>query len=307
MSLTSARILFGTLDLPTAKRAGADVEEGTLGGRPATIMRPRTSPPWPAVLFANGATPDGRAHPTVRRLGLALAASGYLVYVPDLPGIAAGELVPGTLAAAIACTNEAADSPEARSGRIGLIGVSVGGTLALLTAADPGLSARVSVVACIAPYTDLRKVMMLATTGMYPGPHGFEPYSVPEELTAGLGRSFVALHSWTSATEDLLVNTDPHRFGALYQALPEEVREIAASLSPVRSAANVLAPIEIATARRDRYFPLAESEALADAARNVRITVTSALAHATPAMRVSNLAGVARLHGFFARSLAAAL
>ena len=125
-------------------------------------------------------------------------------------------------------------------------------------------------------------------------------------LTAGLGRSFAALHSWTSATEALLVNADPHRFGALYDALPEEVREIAASLSPVRSAANVLAPIEIATARRDRYFPLGESQALADVARDVRITVTSALAHATPAMRVSNLAGVARLHGFFARSLAAA-
>ena len=77
-------------------------------------------------------------------------------------------------------------------------------------------------------------------------------------------------------------------------------------LSPLRSAAGLTAPVEIATAPRDKYFPLAESLALQREVRHVRITITSALAHATPRMSLGNLAAFAQLQGFFARSLRAA-
>jgi hypothetical protein len=78
------------------------------------------------------------------------------------------------------------------------------------------------------------------------------------------------------------------------------------SLSPLRSAARLTAHIEIATAPRDKYFPLAESLALQRAAANVRITVTPALAHATPRMSLKGVGALLQLHGFFARSLDAA-
>jgi hypothetical protein len=103
----------------------------------------------------------------------------------------------------------------------------------------------------------------------------------------------------------LLINRDPARFSSLYAALPEFVRQAVVSLSPVRSAAHLLAPIEIATAPRDAYFPVAESLALASAAPNARVTVTTALAHAVPTMSFRSIGGVARLHRFFARALAA--
>jgi dienelactone hydrolase len=317
------------------------VEEGALGPWRTTIVRPSTPPPWPAVLFANGATPDGRAHPGVRRLGLALAHSGYLVFIPDLPGIATGEMSLRTLAAAVDCATRAADSAETEGGRVGLVGVSVGGTLALLAAAAPDLAARISVVACVAPFTDLEKVMMLATTGAYPASGGHVAYAVPSSLPVGLARSLVAILSPTpdvralrrvvdrldatsadplsplretpcrslgpaaAAAQELLINRDPGRFPHLYAELPESVRQAAVSLSPLRAAAKLLAPIEIATAPRDRYFPVAESLALASEARNVRVTVTAALAHAVPTMSLRSIGGVARLHGFFVRSLAA--
>ncbi len=141
-------------------------------------------------MFVNGATPDGRAHSGVRRFAASLARAGYLVFIPELPGVAAGELSLPTLAASVDCAMRAADSAEARHGRIGLVGVSVGGTLALLTAASAELSARISVVACIAPFTDLEKVLMLATTGMYPGPDG---RALPRTaaLALGVARSLV--------------------------------------------------------------------------------------------------------------------
>jgi acetyl esterase/lipase len=188
-------VLAHTIDVPGTRRpAGsvAEVGESALDGRPCLVVRPRTPPPWPAILFVNGATPDGRAHSGVRRFVSSLARAGYVVFVPDLPGIASGELSPRTLAAAVECATGGADAVETRAGRIGLVGVSIGGTLALLVAAVPELAPRISVVAAIAPFTDLEKVMMLATTGVYRDLGRPEQYPVPPSLAVGLARSLVA-------------------------------------------------------------------------------------------------------------------
>ena len=293
-------------------------------------------------MFVNGATPDGRAHPGVRRFAASLARAGYLVFIPELPGVAVGELSLPTLAASVECAVMAADSPETRNGRIGLFGVSVGGTLALLAAATPALSARISVVACIAPFSDLRKVVMLATTGTYPGPDGWHAYPVPPALQVGVARSLVgildpspdmqalgrlvgsldpaspdplgrlretpcrSLGPAAAAAQELLVNRDPARFDDLFAALPDALRRVVDSLSPLRSAAHLSAPIEIATSPQDKYFPLAESLALEGRVEAVRVTVTSALAHATPALSLGRVGGLARLEGFIARTLGAA-
>ena len=305
-------------------------------------VRPRTPPPWPAVMFVNGATPDGRAHSGVRRFAASLARAGYAVFIPELPGVAAGELSLLTLAASVECAARAAESAETRDGRIGLFGVSVGGTLALLTAATPDLAARISVVTCIAPFSDLEKVTMLATTGMYPGPGGPEPYPVSPALTVGVARSLVAILDPTSdkselgraletldpaspdplsrlraapckslgpaaaATQALLLNRDPERFGDLFAALPEALRHTVTTLSPLRSAGRISAPIEIATAPQDKYFPLAESLALRNEVAGARITVTSALAHATPRLTLGSVRDLTQLQGFIARTLGAA-
>ncbi len=293
-------------------------------------------------MFMNGATPDGRAHPGVRRFAASLARAGYLVFIPELPGVAAGELSLPTLAAAVECAVKAADSAETRSGRLGLFGVSVGGSLALLAAATPELSARISVVACIAPFTDLEKVTMLATTGMYPGTNGWHAYPVSPALRVGVARSLVGILDPTpdaqalervvrsldpaspdplsllraapcgslgpaaAAAQALLVNGDPARFEELFAALPDTQRGVIESLSPLRSAALLSAPVEIATAPRDKYFPLAESLALQKEVRGARITVTSALAHATPRLTPRSVRDLAKLQGFIARSLDAA-
>jgi pimeloyl-ACP methyl ester carboxylesterase len=338
----AARVLAHTLEIPTIgwKRTFNGVVDEALGSWPAVVVRPTTPPPWPAIIFVNGATPEGRTHAVVRRLAVSLARIGHVVFVPDLPGIANGELSPRTLGAAIECATCAADAAETHDGRIALVGVSIGGTVALLVAAAAELAGRVSVVAAIAPFTDLEKVMMLATTGTYPGERGPEPYDVPPSLAIGLARSLVASLSPTpdaralgsalaridplspdplrplrespcrslgpaaGPAQALLLNRDPSRFADLYAALPADVRRVVASLSPLRSATKLTAPVEIATAPRDAYFPLAESLALQRAAPHVRITVTPALAHARPRMR--NVLAFAKLEGFFARSLSSA-
>jgi len=305
-------VLAATLELPRpalpGRRSSAPtIAEHVVGDQPTTVVRPPSPPPWPAMVFANGATPDGRRHPVVLRLGAALARRGYAVYIPDLPGIVDGVLTPTTLGAAIAGCTAVADSPQTRGGRVGLVGVSVGGTLALLAAADDRISRRVSVVACVAPFTDLERVILLATTGMYRGEHGLERYAVPPELAAGLGRSIEQLGpvEGDPAVRALLVNRDPARFDDLYRRLPAEIRDTVHALSPRRLMEHLVAPVEIATSPRDRYFPVDESLALARNS-NVRVTITPVLAHARPHLDPRSVVGVVQLERFFARSLAAA-
>ena len=340
-------MLGATLDLPGTRALARlskapTVRDSVFAGTASTIVRPGMPPPWPALVFVNGATPDGRTHPMVLRLSLALARSGQLVFIPDLPGIAGGELSPATLGAAIAYVRAAADSAESRQSRIGLAGVSVGASLALLTAAEPGLAERVSVVACVAPYTDMANVMLLATTGTYRSGQRFEPYAVPAYLWVGLARSVTAilppspeiealtaeLRSVDPAAADpaatfrdrsfhelgdepaavlaLLTNRDPEQFDSLYAGLPAHVKATVTALSPLHAAPGLRAPVEIVTAPRDRYFPVAESRALVVATPRARLTVTSLLAHATPRLHPRYLTELGRLDGFFVRALLAA-
>jgi acetyl esterase/lipase len=329
-------ILLTTLSLPRAcalARIGRrpTVHDTSVAGISTTVFRPPSTPPWPTLVFMNGATPDGRTHPTVQRLGTALARVGIAVFIPDLHGVSAGELSPKTLAQSVAVTEAAAGSSEAEGERVALAGVSVGGTLALLTAADDRVRDRISVVACVAPFGDLAEVMRLATT--HP--------AAPNYLRTGLARSLAAMLAVTPETDalyhqlraidpdsgkavqfpehafrragaeaerlyDLLANTSPERFDELYGALPGDIHRAVASLSPIRVADRIRAPVEIATAPRDTYFPLSQARALAAASPQVRLTITSLLAHATPRLSPRYLVELSRLDAYFVRALAAA-
>src|SRR5215218_629872 len=134
------------------------VEETIVAGHQSTVVRPGDGRRWPAVVFVNGATRAGRHHPQVERLARGLARSGFLVVVPELPGLRAGEITPATTAATTRVAEATASRPDVRGGRVALYGVSVGASLALLAAERPGLAQRVSVVGGEAPWADLRRI-----------------------------------------------------------------------------------------------------------------------------------------------------
>ena len=311
------------------------VEETVVGGAPSTVVRPGSGRRWPAIVFVNGATRPGRHHPQVERLSLGLARAGFLVVVPDLPGLRSGTITPATTAAAVRVAEATARRPDARGHRVGLYGVSVGASLALLAAEDPRLAARVTVVGGEAPWVDLRRIVRLTTTGLYDGrPYATDPYAslaVGRSLAAGLppggGRSrllrqleavpddaarpLAALdpaeyRSGARALAELLVNRDAGRFARLYGRLPERVRASVDALSPLRGAARLRAPAELASSPHDKYFPADESRSLAEAAAGVHVTVTSTFDHAVPRLSFGDLSGLARFDGFVVRFLRAA-
>jgi pimeloyl-ACP methyl ester carboxylesterase len=316
-------------------------EETILGGVPVLLVRPGEGRAWPAIVFVNGVTRRGRFHPTVQRLAHALARAGYLVIVPDPPGLRTGILSSLTLAATKSVVRAVSARVDAR-GPIALFGVSVGGALALLAAEDPELSGRVRVVAALAPYTNLADVVRIATTGTYVQRGRLRRYrSKPfaalvaaRSLAAALPHAadrrllltrlapvsqnaldplrplralrFGRLHRAARALLRLLLNRDPARFAALYDALPLSTRAAVSALSPLSGAASLRAPVLVVSAPHDKYFPPDQTRALAARAARVQLTVTPALAHAIPHFSVRDLRGVVDFDLFVVRALHAA-
>jgi pimeloyl-ACP methyl ester carboxylesterase len=316
------------------------VTETSIAGRPSTLARPEGSGPWPAVVFVNGATRRGRFHPDVQRLARGLARAGYLAVVPDLPGLPYGEISLDTLDATIRAASAVAARPDVRDHRIALLGVSVGATLALLAAESPALAGHVRLVAGIAPYTSLRKVVRLATTGTYAGPGGVIRYDADPYVRLAIARSLVAglpagrdrrllgrvlrevddkdshplavLRSRAPALRSpaaaavtrVLLNRDPARFERLYARVPASLRTIVEALSPLARAGRLRSRVELATAPEDKYFPPNESRALARASgADVSVTVTRTLTHAIPEPSFGSIADLFRFDGFVVRVL----
>ena len=315
------------------------VDEITVSGAPTTLARPSGSGPWPGAVFLNGATRRGRLHPDVQDLARGLARAGYVALVPDLPGLPLGEITDKTVASAAAVTRAAAARADVARGRVALIGVSAGATLALLVAERPGFSTRVSLVAGLAPYSDLRRVVRLATTGTYAVGARLVRYETGPYLKLAVARSLVAnlppggdrrallvalervdddsptplavlrrfdrrrLPAEPRAVVTVLLNRSPRRFDRLYARLSARVRAGIRRLSPLAFARRLTVPVELASSPRDKYFPPAESRALAARAPGVRVTVTGSLDHAVPEPSLSAVRDLIRFDAFVVRGL----
>lgn len=311
-----------------------------IGGSPATVVRPGGRGPWPALIFVNGATAKGRFEPHVVRLGLGLARAGFLVVVPDLPGLRQGEITPRAVDALEAVAIQVSRRGDARGGRVGLLGVSVGGSIALLAAERPSLRGHVSSVAAIAPYVDLEQMTLLATTGHYRAGGKFVRYRTGSFLTLALARSLAGSIPAGSQTQTLLndllstsdssttptaaacdllaegrltgeaipvarlvCNRDPHRFAALWSALPRSLRRVAAQLSPITAATRLRFPVYLASSPHDEYFPPAQSQELTDRAPDVHVTISSTLSHVLPEPSPDDLESLWSFDGFVISAL----
>ncbi|CAN5280071.1 hypothetical protein BH24ACT19_BH24ACT19_20460 [soil metagenome] len=315
------------------------VEDGYVAGNPALIVRPGGEGPWPAIFFVNGTVQEGRELPEVRRLAEGFARAGYLVVVPDLPGLRSDKIMPETAAETVEVAREVADLPDTRGGEVGLVGVSTGATLALLAAGDPEVREDVSVVSGVAPYSDIRTVLNVATTGHYREDGELVPYETDPFLSYVIARSLVATlpegedrEKLTSELEEvyrydpnplaglrdrstddlgpeaesvveLLANRDPGRFDELYEALPEGVRKDLKELSPLAEVEYIEAPVELISGPRDKYFPVSESYAVSRIAPDLRVTVSGALDHSELSFSLREVPAFLRVNGFVVRSL----
>jgi pimeloyl-ACP methyl ester carboxylesterase len=342
-----AVVVIGTvLEAPVLTPAAEAVSgeprfgEETVAGNPALVARPAGEGPWPAVFFVNGTVPEGRKLPEARRLAEGFARAGYLVVLPDLPGLMEDRITPKTVDETAEVARAVAGRPDAAGGEVSMVGISTGATLALLAAERPAAGDRVSLVAGVAPYSDIRTILNVATTGRYGTADGsfarhdadpFLSYVVARSMIAALppGPDRRALSAEMEAvgrehpdplgglrlreTQDLdpdaaavvalLANRDPARFDGLYSDLPEGVRADLEALSPLAGTGKIGAPVEVATGPNDRYFPASESRNLDAVAPDLRVTVTPAIDHAELHVSPQDATAFAGFDAFVVRAL----
>jgi len=342
-------VISSVLDVPVltpaveAAGGGPRSSQARVAGNPSLVVRPAGEGPWPAIFLVNGTVPEGRRLPAVRNLAEGFARAGYLVVVPDLPGLTEDKITPQSADAVTRVARAISGRSDAEGGKVALVGVSTGATLSLLAAEDPRLKGKVSLVAGVAPYSHIKTVLSIATTGHYRRPDGelvryeatpFLSYVVARSLVATLppgedGRTLSKelegagresphplsglrsrqtddLGPGASSVVRLLANRDPERFDALYAALPDETRHDLEELSPLAGTGRIRVPVELATGPHDKYFPPSQSYVLERVSPQRRVTVTGALDHAKLDVSLGDIPAFATFDGFVVRSLRAA-
>ena len=339
-------VISSVLDAPVLTPAAEAVsgdpgfEDIPVAGNPTLVARPAGEGPWPAIFLVNGTVREGRKLPEVRNLAEGFARAGYLVVVPDLPGLTEGKITPDTARETVEVAREVSARPDVEDREVALVGVSTGATLALLAAEKASLEGRVSVVAGIAPYSDIRTVVNIATTGHYRRSDGeliryeadsFLPYVIAHSLVAALppgedrrtlsgelasmdredpdplsglrSRRTDDLGPGARSVVGLLANRKPERFAALYADLPDDVRHDLEELSPLAGTGRIRVPVELATGPHDKYFPPSQSYALERVAPQRRVTVTEALDHAKLELSPGDVPAFVTFDAFVVRSL----
>jgi pimeloyl-ACP methyl ester carboxylesterase len=251
-----------------------------------TVSTPRATS-RPAIVLLPGATRAGRDDRRVVAIATAIARADRVVVVPELE-VYTEQLLPTDVGRITAVALALADEQPG----VVLAGLSFGGSLGLLAAADPRLEGQVRLVATFGAYADLAGVIQAVTTGVSlvdgqriawdPDPRAADV--VREQLLALLGpeeRTQVTaaldgdldvgdLADELRAVHDLLTDPDPTTTGSHLDATPPSVQERITEVSPIRAAPDLTVPLVILHAIDDPVIPVGEQRRLAAAYPHAR-------------------------------------
>ena len=288
------------------RRTAVEYRPGPEGGGPE--LAELWLPAWAtadrkagAMLLVLGVNNVGRNHPVVERVADALARTGVAVLVPDSRVLLEGRLEAGEVDGVVRAFELLAGRPEVDAQRVGIVGFSVGGSLALLAAADPRIADRVRFVNAFGAFGDASTYLASAAAHAYRDESGSDVPWTPSPLAREIYLQFmlnqVADAGDRRALEGALGNDvlaaarpppDPELRASLetdaartihdlltadsladaeraIDALPAPSRAFIEGISPVRHVAGLRAGVYLMHDTEDHHVPFVESRALATA------------------------------------------
>lgn len=257
--------------------------------------------PAGAILLVFGVNNLGRNHPAIERVADALARTGVVVLVPDSRTLLEGRLEVGEIDGVVDAFELLAARPEVDRERIGIVGFSVGGSLALLAAGDPAIADDVRWVNAFGAFADARTYLASVASHAYRAAGGAEVAWTPTPLArevyvgfllgqvddvadraalmAAYGEAVVAgerpepdlgvreaLSTPVARTlNDLLVSGSLDDAIDAIGELPDESLAFIDAISPARHLGGVQADVYLMHETEDHHVPFVESRALAAA------------------------------------------
>ncbi len=307
-----------------------------LGVTTGGLYRPATRGRHPGVAVCLGVVPFGTDHPQVPRLGEALARAGFAALLYWSPAMRDMRLDPADAHDLALAYDTLLARPDVDPARSGLLGTCVGGSFALMAAADPLVRDRVAFVAAFAPYSSMWTLLRDIASGTtvaglrgssgagQPAPWPVDPLTrqvfvrsltallePAEAATLGaacaLPGGFVgadALSDDARAVYPLLRGLPPHEAAAALEALPPRMRSYIDALTPLHHLPGVCAPlVAFGHDASDTVIPVAESRRLAAALAGragAKYTEFNMFQHADPTKRKLSPQRFAReVAGFF--------
>ncbi|MBM4184319.1 MAG: alpha/beta hydrolase [Gemmatimonadetes bacterium] len=134
---------------------------------PATVVKPRAPrAPLAGWIALGGISRMGRQHPQLVRFANALASSGAVVVVPEIPEWRRLEMAPRVVAPTLrGCIDVLRTRKDVASERFGLIGFSFGAPQVAVAAAREDLANHIAGAALFGGYCSLERTMTCALTG----------------------------------------------------------------------------------------------------------------------------------------------
>jgi dienelactone hydrolase len=259
----------------------------------ADLYIPASGGNHPGVVFSMGAPPLDLDEPRLVRIAEDTARAGVVILVPFSDRLDDEQIVPEEIDALVAQFEYVQSLPNVNPERVGYFGASVGGSLALVAAADERIAHEVDHVVSFGGYYDaLDTFGAIATHQIAYGEVDEEwvPREHAEEVMAQqiiravddprdrdlLWRWFVrddipreeelaSLSPVGRSSYDFLANEDPSAVQDLIAELPRDAVAELEYLSPRTSIDAVQAELFIIHDRADPFIPYTESRRLEDA------------------------------------------
>ena len=238
------------------------VQWGESGGR-GLLVRPAGDDVAPALVLVLGADPAPPEDERVARLLEALARTGFAVLLPlseELDAKRVGAVEVERLVEAFLFMER---DDRVRDDRIAFLGLSVGGSLSLVAAADARIADRVWFVQAIGPYYDAISLAASALSAEHRTAEGVEPWPPARVTVDVIGETLLV--ALTEEQREALVGVNLESAERLLAELAPEQRALLEAVSPSAVIEGLRAPLYLLHDRSDRFVPWTESEALAAA------------------------------------------
>ena len=267
---------------PVAEKVRYPTGDGEAEG---DLYRPASGGPYPGIVVCLGVVPFGVDHPQVPVLGRALARAGFEALLYWSPHMRDFRLDPEDIGNLALAYGWLVERPEVDARRSGLLGTCVGGSFAIMAAADATVRDRIGFIGAYAPFGSVAAFAQdIASARRWVGGER-KPWQVDQltrrvfvySLTADLEpveaerlRSAFTVSAAGPELSDLspegrrvqavlAAKGEPDAQAALGE-LPEEMRRRLDQLSPVRYLHDVHAPVvAILHDEGDQVVPISES------------------------------------------------
>ncbi len=250
-------------------------------GGTGVLVRPGGGGEHAGFVIMLGADPSPPDDPRVERLTDSLARIGFAALIVRSESLIDGQVTPDEVPQIVQAFQALQAHPNVSPEHVAMVGLSVGGSIEIVAAADPAIAEEVWFVFALGPYYDAGALTAMVTSRTFRGPDGLESWEPDEIADEVVEKTLLSLvdEADREAIEDGKPPTSPEGVAveallqrppleeaeAIVAGLPVEAQRAMDAVSPRVHLDGMRAPLYLLHDRSDPFIPWPESDEIAAA------------------------------------------